>query len=165
MTWLVALTEPKAEPLASHSAERRGFTAFWPRIKRTISRRGRRSAVIDSLFPGYLFLYVTDTWREVLSLRGVRGVIMADERPIAVSDAVVDGVKSRCDGLGFYRGYQLERFKVGDRVTPQRGPLMSLTGTYAASPHDGVEVALFELLGAKARPVEFTHGVLVAAAE
>jgi transcription antitermination factor NusG len=167
MTWLVALTEPRAELSAVAAVERLGITAFCPLRKRTVSRRGRRSSKIEALFGGYTFVQFVEAWSSILSLKDVRGVIMAgsSERPQQVSDAAVEAVKSRCDGLGIYRGYQLERFKAGDRVQPQSGPLMSMTGIYKGSPHDGVEVALFELLGAKVRPVEFRHGVLVAAAD
>tara|TARA_R110000868_G_scaffold13074_7_gene61565 strand:+ start:1449 stop:1949 length:501 start_codon:yes stop_codon:yes gene_type:complete len=166
MTWLVAFTEPRAELSAVAAVERLGITAFCPLLKKTVSRRGRRSSKIEALFGGYAFVQFVEAWSSILSLEDIRGVIMAgsSEKPQQVSDSAVDAVRSRCDGLGIYRGYQLQRFKAGDRVQPASGPLMSLTGVYQGSPHDGVELALFDMLGAQTR-VEFRHGVLIAAAE
>jgi transcriptional antiterminator RfaH len=94
------------------------------------------------LFPGYLFVRLDlgrDRWRAVYSTVGVRTLVSAGDRPLAVPPEVIEEIRAREDsGCTFRRG---------DRVRFAEGPLVDTTGLFDCR-NDGERVTvLLDLLG------------------
>lgn len=85
--------------------------------------RGRRIQRTVQLFPGYLFVWVTEQWRILLGVRGVVGIIQDADGPLTISDHIVDGLKSDAgtDGVIRLPGAP-SRFRNGQSVILNNGP-------------------------------------------
>ena len=160
-SWAVIVAQPNAESVVFGNAPP-SFGLWWPRIRRVVSKRGKRTVLIRSLFPRYLFAPITDEWRRLCSMRGVHSLLLwHEQQPVVVPDHVIQEIKGRCDDAGFYRLAAGERFANRQSVTVQRGPFAGMIGLYVGSSNQR-EAALFEMLGA-VRRIEFVHGDLIAA--
>lgn len=159
--YAVIVSQPSFEAVAAEQAVRQQFDVWFPRLRRVVSKRGKRAVVIRPLFPRYLFVRMTDDWRKLFSLRGVASLLLRGEKPAIVTDEIIDELKLRCDEAGFYRLAAGERFADRQSVTVKRGPFAGLVGLYAGPSHQR-EAALFTLLGS-VRRIEFVHGDLIAA--
>jgi transcription antitermination factor NusG len=77
--WSVVQAVPQRERLAVKELEEAGFDVYFPKIRFRQNRRWR----ITGLFPGYLFIQISDRWwsarwcRGVLRLLGVDGAMPA----------------------------------------------------------------------------------------
>ncbi len=154
--WAVAIAQPQQLDKVVEQIAAYPFQYFFPRIKRTIRRRGRRVHLLDPLLFNYLPVFLSDGWEVIFDMRGVRDVI----GPVNTEELLK--LKAKCDADGFYFLPHQHRFKVGQAVTPTEGPFEHLVGTYEKRLANEREVALFDLLGGK-RPVDFDAGNLVAA--
>ena len=95
--WYVALTRPKSETFAAEHLARQDFEYFLPRMAVTRRRARRFVTSFDPVFPGYIFIRMDlsyDLWRKVNGTRGIRTLIMAGERPLAVSPGVVETLRA-----------------------------------------------------------------------
>lgn len=108
-----------------------GVEHYCPRIETVRRRWGRRLAMVEPMFPNYMFLRMNpspQTWDAVRWTPGVRRILGDGEQPLPVPDGVVEAIRERADPLGFVR--------VGINWTPGRhirvltGPLGGLEGIF-----------------------------------
>jgi transcriptional antiterminator RfaH len=119
--WAVLLTQPNRERTALTHVERQGFTAWLPRVRSTVVRRGLKVEAIEPLFPRYLLVQVIDAWHCLRSTLGVSGLIMDGERPAFIREHEVEGLRAReRDGLVVLD--LAPRFSPGDPVRIGEGP-------------------------------------------
>lgn len=93
--WYVVALQPHADALAKAHLERQHFSLFAPVISRTIRHARQFITRQVPLFPGYLFVRLDlrrDPWRSINGTRGVRGVLMVNERPARVPDGAIDAL-------------------------------------------------------------------------
>ena len=64
--WLVVRTKVRQEQVARENLERQGFDLYLPTIRAARRRAGRWCAVVEPLFPGYLFVHA-DAQRQSLA--------------------------------------------------------------------------------------------------
>ncbi len=136
--WYVIQTKPLAEERtcanfkAMHDTRfsAAGVETFSPRIK--CMARGRAGGDVTRskpLFPSYIFvkwdLKDADKQHLVKYTRGVNRILGDGERPVPISDAVIDVIRGRVNGDGII---EQELFGVGDRVKVRRGILKDLEG-------------------------------------
>lgn len=91
--WYVVALQPHADALAKAHLERQHFSLFAPAISRTIRHARQFITRQAPLFPGYLFVRLDlrrDPWRSINGTRGVRGLLMVNERPARVPDGAID---------------------------------------------------------------------------
>ena len=163
MSWAVAITIPQAESRVAKEIVALGFECFFPMIRTSSVRRGRRVYEIEPLFRRYLFVRMCDAIYELLSVRQIIGFIQKTNSGIATaSDAVIREIKNRCTGEGFLITPKQAKFITGQRVRPKSGALSNLVGVFDGLQIDNQESALFNLLGRSVR-VSFAKGVLLAA--
>ncbi|WP_273525045.1 transcription termination/antitermination protein NusG [Rhodosalinus sediminis] len=128
--WFAAQLKPNGLTEAERNLARQGFEVFCPALIETRRRRGRLADVRRPLFPGYLFIrFVPEAghWRQINSTRGLTRLVQTDpRRPTPLPDALIDGIRARCDDdglLGPDRG-----LAPGDRVRVIAGPFADVVG-------------------------------------
>lgn len=145
MDWAVAITS------SSQAAEKlsdAGLVCFNPKMIRRSVIRGRHVETPVPMFPGYLFVIVGQAWSLVRRTPGVLGFLRgAGLLPALLPEAVVQGIRSRCDRDGICRD---GAFAEGDRVRFLRGHLADLVGTYESAERDGATICV-PLLGREVR--------------
>lgn len=152
------MTRPQSEVIAEVNAKRQGHEVYSPRFY----DRGRRR--ICKLFPGYIFVSITDYWSHLKSTRGVLSLVSfgPEQEPATVPEQVIKSLRMReQNGL-----VQIDNpdhgWHLGDPLRFKDGPFGGLCGLYQGQrSHDRVMV-LMAFLGA-ARMIEAAQGELEAA--
>jgi transcriptional antiterminator RfaH len=122
--WSVVLVRPHSERLAKDNLERQGFEVYLPMAVSTSPATAKTPARVSvrPFFPGYLFVRVdplVDAWRKIFSTIGVKTLLLAGERPLAVRDALIEGIRQREEAglIKMIDPSSVEcRFKRGDKV-------------------------------------------------
>lgn len=149
--WYVLQTKPRQEErvIAHLRLRAPSVEVFLPRIEVVRRHAGRRYAVLEPLFPSYLFVWTPltpATWDAVRWTPGARRILGDGERPIAVPEEMVQVIEERVRPLGFVRvGLNLQP---GARVRIKNGPFAGLEAIFErpTSRRDRVRV-LLQLLG------------------
>ncbi len=152
--WYLAQTLPKSEHKALVHLKHQRFGVYLPRYLAQRSHARRRDWVAKPLFPGYLFVRLDlgrDRWRAVYSTVGVRTLVSAGDRPLAVPPEVVEEVRAREDDRGFVLLGAGRALRRGDRVRVTEGPFVNTTGLFDCRRDDQRVVVLLSLLGREVR--------------
>lgn len=94
--WTAVALQPHADAIAPAHLARQQFSVFAPTMFCTVRHARKFVTKKVPLFPGYLFVWLDlgrMRWRAINGTRGVRGLLMAGERPARVPDAVVDELR------------------------------------------------------------------------
>lgn len=129
--WVVAHTKPQQERWAAENVARQGFGYYLPL---TLARKNPREAPKPvCLFPRYLFVKTAGRWRSLLGTFGISGLVMTGERPSLLTETVVEGLRASegTDGLIYLPTTPASRFKRGERLRINEGPLIGYTGICA----------------------------------
>lgn len=128
--WYVIQTKPKKEEEATSFLSLHGLEVFHPLIEAFILRSGKMIKVTQSLFPNYIFVRfdLYQSYALVRWARGVKKVLGFGDSPTAVSEGVIQIIKSRMDEDGVVR--QKGHFKPNDLVRIKSGPLKDLVGIF-----------------------------------
>ncbi|WP_019412048.1 transcription/translation regulatory transformer protein RfaH [Pseudomonas psychrophila] len=111
--WFLVQCKPRQDERAEENLERQGYECSRPVCRREKVQRGQMSCVQESLFPGYLFIYMPEgaNWAPLRSTRGVARVVAFGGRPLAVSHELIIQLQSRADT------HIISTFNAGDKVT------------------------------------------------
>ena len=145
--WFAIKTKARREQLAAENLERQDFEVFLPKISLSKQRRGRWQAVVEALFPGYLFVHLdldSQNVAPIRSTRGVLGLVRLGGEVRAVPDGIIDELRARqIDGSIELRPV----FKPNDPVILVDGPMAGLNAVFKAQ--TGLErvTILLEILG------------------
>lgn len=125
------------------------YTAFCPTLAREVVRRGKRSVLVEPLFPHYIFIQLSateDNWAPIRSTRGVAKVLRFGDLPVAVPESIVTALQAREAGHDAGEQAPTALFTPGQQVQISEGPLVGLNAIVAA--RDGTErvVLLLKLL-------------------
>jgi transcriptional antiterminator RfaH len=157
--WACARLVPQRERLALHCLGLAGYVTYLPRLREIRRSRGRKIEVRPALFPGYLFLEITNGWWDARWSPGIAALLMSGDAPAVVPMHVILEIKSReVSGL-----VELPKsgLKPGARVRILQGPLQGHLGIYAGmKPRERVEV-LLRLLGSEQRVIMAKQNVEV----
>lgn len=129
--WYAVATQPGRETVAKSHLERQDFSCFLPMQERTVRHARRVTVRRASFFPGYLFVALdlgVDRWRSVNGTIGVRHIISAGDRPVAVPQGIVEALQSAVDEAGLV-GLKTSGRK-GDKVTLREGPFAGMVGEW-----------------------------------
>lgn len=123
--------------------------AFLPKIEVVRRRAARRVALLEPLFPNYLFLRMQltpETLRAVRWTPGAKRILGNDGHPFEVPDKLVERIRERVEPLGFIRvGLDLGR---GNRVRVKNGPFAGLEGIFdRPTTREGRVIVLLQILG------------------
>jgi transcriptional antiterminator RfaH len=97
-SWYLVRTKPKRERFVREQLARIVSDIFLPMLKPPFARLHRATPSLVPLFPQYIFarLHLAAQFFEVRYMPGVTGFVSTGCEPLAVSEAIVDSVRSRC---------------------------------------------------------------------
>jgi transcriptional antiterminator RfaH len=155
--WYVVHTKPRQEArlISQLTVRAPEIKPFLPKIEVIRRHAGYRIALLEPLFPNYVFLWMAlepRTWNAVRWTPGAMRLLGDSDRPLPVPDEVIAAIRSRVEPLGFVRvGLDLAP---GARVRVRAGPFAGLEAIFegATSRRDRVRI-LMEILGS-VRPLE-----------
>lgn len=149
--WYLIYTKPGCETVAQLNLERQGYHLYFPRLLR--QPRGARGgdAVIDALFPRYLFLNL-DVGREAMgpvrSTLGVASIVRFGFDYAVVPDFVVEGLKAKADpASGLHRLREMPSLRPGSGLRIVAGVFDGLEGVFLRESAEERVVVLLDLLG------------------
>ena len=122
--WFVVRSKSRKEELALRSLERRGVTAFCPRILEPVGWTNDWTTV--PLFPGYLFVDIVlhAAYHTVVWTPGIKGFVSFGEIPTSIAPGIVNFLREQTGPDGVIR--PARTFRAGDRVRIKRGPFAGL---------------------------------------
>jgi transcriptional antiterminator RfaH len=141
---------------ASQHLVRQGFGVYLPRYLKQRRHARRVDKVASPLFSRYLFVSIdlaTQRWYAIQSTVGIAKLIRNGDAPIAVPDAIVEGLKGREDSDGYVLLEQRPRFSPGDQVRISDGAFCDCLGLYEGISGHQRSAILLDLLGRKVRVV------------
>jgi transcription antitermination factor NusG len=158
MSWIVAMTKPNFEGLASERLAQQGFVSYCPRYLQKRPGLPDRHA---PLFPRYLFVLIDQAWYCITGTRGISKVLLGNDGPAILPTSVIDDLKRR-EIKGLVQLGKMPKYQPGQRVKAKSGPLQDHLLIYDdMTSHDRVRV-LVNLLG-RACKVELEEKTLIAA--
>jgi transcriptional antiterminator RfaH len=144
--WAVSRVMFNHERYAMHCLRASGFRIYLPRLRQWRIVRGRRVEVTPALFPGYLFLQITNGWWEARWAPGTLGLIMNGDGPAHVPNAVVEELQMRERG-GAIDLVKPSSFRPGDQLRILRGPFCDHLAIYAGMSGSERVAVLLQILG------------------
>ena len=129
--WYLLQCKPRQDERAHLNLLQQHYVVFHPQLFTERVIRGKRQRVMESLFPGYLFIQLsrTDNWAPLRSTRGVSRIVEFNHGPVAVAEHVIEHLRERC--LGSDTDVQ-RRFEPGEPLRIISGPLSPLEGVFQA---------------------------------
>lgn len=134
--------------IAERNLNQQGFKTFLPLQDFTSKRGSKFLTSIKPLFPGYMFVTITEDglpWHKINSTVGVSRLICQDGVPIRIPAEVVYGLLSRCDSNG--KLLPPTAVKRGDSVEIQSGALTNFIATVEAIDSHRRIWVLIEIMG------------------
>ena len=151
--WYVVLTKPKQETRAEEHLRAQGGEVFIPQITLEKMRKGKRVNVIESLFPGYLFVNVEGCEHligSIRSTRGVRQLLRFGIEPIELRQDLIDDLRHRCGDLNQHDeiidGCRQAVFKEGQVVEITSGPFKDYQAIFKQFDGEQRAIILLNLL-------------------
>lgn len=149
--WFAGQLKPNGLAQAERNLSRQGIETFCPWTMEASNRRGRMTDQRRALFPGYIFLRLdpdAGLWRTVNSTRGLTRLVQTDPHaPTPLPDALIDGLRARCDAQG--RLDDAPSLASGDRVRVIAGPFADLVTEIDTIGEDARIRVLFDLMNRK----------------
>lgn len=151
--WYLAQLKPGGFDRAVLNLERQGYQTFMPMREETNRRAGQWSKKNKPLFPGYLFVNVSDEnpkWASINSTYGVsRLVALEAGHPTPVDLHLIQALQNRMSDEG--QLIEPDALSVGDEVRVVSGPLTEKLAHIEAIPEKGRIYVLLDLMGRYAR--------------
>lgn len=150
--WYLAQLKPNSAKIAQRNLNRQGFEWFLPQEEATQQRAGQIVTTQRPLFPGYIFVAFNAAqgcWRAINSTQGITRLVSFGRAPAPVPDALVHGLKARCDQVG--KLITAPVLASGDAVTFTKGPFANFVGEVEKIDADCRVWVLMDLMGAQTR--------------
>lgn len=154
MHWHAVQTKPGQEDKAAFNLRRQGYGVYLPKYARLRRHARKTERVARPLFSGYLFVAVDagrQGWRAINSTLGVARLVAATDAPIAVPEAVIEGLRAREGGDGCVRLEPQRHLRSGDKVRVTEGAFESFLGLYEGLTEGERALVLIDFLGRKVR--------------
>lgn len=89
--WYLVHCKPRQDERAEENLLRQGYGCYRPQHSRERIVRGRRQAVVESLFPSYLFIQLAAdaSWASLRSTRGVNRVVGFGSTPLPLDNGLI----------------------------------------------------------------------------
>jgi len=128
--WYLVYAKPKQENKACENLLRQGYEVYLPLYRARKRYRGRYRAVVEPMFPRYLFIYLdtsVDNWSPIRSTYGVANIVYFGSQAATIASSVIDILKSH---EGEDQIYQIpnQELKVGEAVRIMDGSMIGLEG-------------------------------------
>lgn len=148
ISWYVVMTKSKSEYIAKTHLSQQDYEIYLPEalVDKRIKKNSPR--LTAPLFPGYLFVRLSDEsddWRPIKSTRGVMKLISFADVPAQVPVDLIDALKEREDAQGVHRVFQTD-YEPGDTVRLLTKPY-ELYEAIVHIPEDERVILLMNILG------------------
>ncbi|MFT6043520.1 MAG: transcriptional antiterminator RfaH [Porticoccaceae bacterium] len=147
MQWFLLQTKVKQEQRAAENLERQDVASFCPMIRVDKISRGRRSEVLDVLFPGYLFVQLGESSVSTTAVRSTRGVshfVTSAGAPIKVPQGLVEQLRQRVTADADVVMSQLP--KSGAKMQVIDGPFKGLNAVFTEPDGNNRAIVMVTLL-------------------
>lgn len=144
--WYVVATRPNQESIARDHLTRQGYRVLMPEIRMKKRRQSRWVAVVEPLFPGYLFLQIAfgqDNTAPIRSTRGCRDLVRFGEHHPPIPEEVLEALMGQAASVT--EGGPL--FAIGETVRLESGPFAGLTAVFDMPKGNDRAQVLIEMLG------------------
>ena len=144
--WYVVATRPKQELVARDHLTNQGYRVLLPEIRLKKRRESRWVAVVEPLFPGYLFVRIVfgqDDPAPIRSTRGCRDLVRFGEHHPPVHAAVLEVLMRQASSVA--EGGPL--FVAGESVRVDSGPFARVTAVFDMPKGDDRAQVLIQMLG------------------
>ncbi len=152
-SWYLIYSKLRKEKSAQENLERQGYKTYLPLICNKVRRRAKSIAMIEPLFPRYLFIHLdktSDNWLPIRSTIGVSRIVHFDFIPAQVPDAIVSTLLQNEDESGLQcvhdAGYQ-----AGDAIRVVDGPIKGYQGIFMAETSQERVVILLNMIGKQSK--------------
>lgn len=152
-SWYIVYTKVRQEDVALTNLERQGYSAYLPRCRHIRKRQARSMAIIEPLFPRYLFIHLdtlTDNWGPIRSTLGVVSLVRFGQKPARVPNALIAFLRSQ-EGVDGLHSWAEPGYQTGERVRVADGPLEGYEGILLAKTSRERVVVLLDSLGKQVR--------------
>jgi transcriptional antiterminator RfaH len=149
MPWYVVHTKARQEQPACDNLARQGYAVYFPRIKVIKRVRGQQQAVLEPLFPRYVFLQPLSAAQSLAPVRstvGVATIVRFGQEPAQMRGDVLQVIRSFEAQRNAAKDADLSPLQPGERVRVADGPLVGLEGLISSVSKQRV-VVLMQLLG------------------
>ncbi len=164
MPWYVVHTKARQEQPACDNLARQGYTVYFPRIKVIKRVRGQQHAVLEPLFPRYVFLQPLSAAQSLAPVRstvGVTTIVRFGQEPAQMRGDVLQVIRSFEAQRNTVKDADLSPMQPGERVRVADGPLIGLEGLISSVSKQRV-IVLMQLLGQDTEVSVSQHQLLVA---
>src|SRR3990167_9017763 len=95
--WYLVQCKPRQDERAETHLLRQGYVCFRPQHSCERLVRKRRQILVESLFPGYLFIQLADdaNWAPLRSTRGVSRVVAFGGMPLRLDNSLIVQLQQR----------------------------------------------------------------------
>lgn len=149
--WYAAQLKPNGLAIAERNLARQGIESFCPWQIETARRSQHLHNIRQPLFPGYIFVRVdprAGLWRKLRNTRGLTRLVQTDPRaPTPLPDALIEGLRQRCDADGQLAA--LPDLAPGDCVRVISGPFAEFVARIERITPDARIRVLFDLMQRK----------------
>ena len=139
--WYLLKTKLRQEKRAKQNLERQNIEVFCPEVNVEIVKKGELSSITEVLFPGYLFIKLSNLSGSVNSIRSTRGVlnfVSFGQSVATVPRPLIKILKERVKSSG--RNFISRIPKKGDRLFVSSGSLKGVNVIF--SQKDGSKRAI-----------------------
>ncbi|WP_410017372.1 transcription/translation regulatory transformer protein RfaH [Pseudomonas sp. 14P_8.1_Bac3] len=139
--WYLVQCKARQDERAEENLIRQGYECARPVCRRERIVRGKRTTSLESLFPGYLFIYLPNStnWAPLRSTRGVNCVVSFGGKPLAVNQEIVTRLQNRIENIK-------PAFVAGTRVRILEGGLGALDAIFLSADGEERVILLINLL-------------------
>lgn len=140
--WYLVQCKPRQDERAEDNLSRQGYECARPTCRRERIVRGQRQTSIESLFPGYLFIQMSNeaSWAPLRSTRGIARVVAFGGQPLRVADDLIYQLQQRSES-------EVKKiFNVGDNVRILDSGLSEIDAVFMAMEGEERVILLINML-------------------
>ena len=131
--WYVIYTHAGKELYSANELRKQDFKIYIPTIRKLVRHSRYVKNVLRPFFPRYIFINLnleTQEWRKINYTRGVVKLISTNEKPVMISELVINELKLLEDDKGFIDQLSLSNYKKGEELEIINGPFKGIYGIF-----------------------------------
>lgn len=147
--WYLIYTKPRSEQRACSRLNEQGYVTYLPRCRVNKVYRSKRTVIIETAFPNYLFIRLDeqlDNWAPIRSTPGVNHLVRFGAMPARVPEEFIEAMQSNEDAEG-YQQMRQPILSPGDPIRIVAGPMAGLEAIYSASKGSDRVLIMLDIIG------------------
>ena len=152
-SWFLIYAKARQEEVARDNLARQEYRVYLPLAQLHRNRGGKRIAVIEPLFPRYLFIQLdttTDNWAPIRSTKGVSSLVRFGAEPGRIPEQLIQLLQTSESDTGLHDWAEPE-FAAGQAVRVVDGSMRGYEGIFIARSSKERVLVLLDILGRQVR--------------